>query len=193
MWCDVRTCDDPPVCFLVGYGVWYSAHIEEVKDGGFDLKYADGDKEFSVPSTRIRPQQFETGDFVEVNSGGKGDWFGCTVEEVENELYKVRFKCDSIRWVTKRNITGRVDFKNNLPLCVYGLLGWRILTRDKGLVIVRRPALPPPYRGCAAPKKSTNVIIGTKQRRWLRTFWKRKSSKKQNVVVASFMMVNSSS
>ena len=89
MWCDVRVCvwcdvcdcgvmyvhvmtlPHSRVCFLVGDDVWYSAHIVvAVKEVGFDLQYADGDKEFSVPDTRIRTQQFAPGDFVEVNSGG---------------------------------------------------------------------------------------------------------------------------
>ena len=111
-----RTLPHSHVCFLVGDDVWYSAHIVAVKEGGFDLQYADGDKEFSVPAARIRTQQFAPGDFVEVNSGGKGDWFQCTVEEVEDTLYKVRFKSNRIRWVTNRNITGRDDSRNNLPM-----------------------------------------------------------------------------
>ena len=175
---------------LTGDGIWYSAYIIATKRGTFDLQYADGDKEFLVPSSRVRPQQFSAGDIVEANSGGKGVWFRCTVvEEMEaGALYKVRYQSDSIRWVSDQPIKGRDGKQNNLPLCVYGLLGWRIFRRDDTSVIIRRPPLPPPYRGCAAAQKARITKIRTRQRRWLRDYWRGKSSKKQNVVVASFLM-----
>ena len=117
----------------------------------------------------------------------------CTVEEVETDtLYKVRFKTDVIRWVTKHPIKGRDDTTNNLPLCVYGLIGWQIFKREDGFVIIRRSALTPQYRGCAAAQKNTNIKIRAEQRRWLRCYWRGKSTRKQNVVVASFLMVCSS-
>ena len=55
-----------------------------------------------------------------------GTWFRSTVEDVTSDgLYKVRFKSKSIRWVSKHPTRGRQDSNNNLPLCVYALIGWR--------------------------------------------------------------------
>ena len=78
--------------------MWYGANIIEIKDGKVDLLYADGDKEVLVPSSRIRSQTFAPGEVVEINSGGKGVWYQCTIEsETIEGMYTVKFKSDVIR------------------------------------------------------------------------------------------------
>ena len=151
--------------------MWYSAHIVAINRRGrgrgrrqhYDLQYADGEKELMVPSRRIRAQQFSSGDIVMVNSGGKGEWFECTVQGVEDGSYTVRYESDKIRWVTDLPIKGRDGVKNNQPLSVYGLVGWRIYQRNKDNIILRRPALPPCPRGCAVTPRSINTKMRAAQ------------------------------
>ena len=144
--------------------MWYSAYIVKInrqgRSRGYDLQYGDGDKELMVPFRRIQPQQFTPGDDVMVNSGGKGEWFSCKVEAVEDQLYTVRYRSDKIRWVTDLPIKGRDGAENNRPLSVYGLLGWSIVQRNTdNIIILRRPPLPPSPRGCAVTPRSINTKI----------------------------------
>ena len=199
-----------------GKGAWYGGHITSInEDGDFDLQFADGDVELGVPRDRIRSQNFTVGDAVEVNCGGKGVWHAAEVIQTncDGSKYEVKFKRPGIKWITDEEVAGVSKQKHSKCLSAYLLLGWVIVSRKDGKVIVRRPPQPLPPRGFAVTRRTTKgrilpiqVLTLTPnpnanpspnpknlntQKKWLKKFWNGKSTKKQNVMVASHLMVRS--
>ena len=72
------------------------------------LTLTDGDTESAVEARHIKAQEFAMGDLVEVNCAGKGVWYQAEVSEVYPTVgkYKVKYKSDSIKWVTNKAVKG---------------------------------------------------------------------------------------
>ena len=141
---------------FTGSGTWYGAHVTSIRQGLYDLQYTDGDTELSVTATHIRAQKFAVNDVVEVNCGGKGVWYKCTVSEVVGDgSYKVKYHCSDIKWVTDKAIEAAPRQKHDKPLCAYGLVGWHIASRRDGTIVVRRLPQPLPPRGFAVTRRKT--------------------------------------
>ena len=123
------------------------------------LQYADGDIELGVPQNRIRPQKFVVDDLVDVNCGGKGEWHAAEVVDVEGDTYKVKYRRPGIKWVTEKPVYGVPGQKYDKHLSVYCLLGWVVVSRKDGEVVVRRPPQPLSPRGFAVCRRVTKSKI----------------------------------
>lgn len=142
-----------------GKDQWYSGHITGVNgEGLFDLQYADGDVELSVPRRRIREQKFVVGDVVEVNCGGKGLWYTSEVIKVhvDGVTYDVK---PGIKWISEEKVTGSPGQKYRKCLVSYMLLGWIVFSRQRGQVVVRRPPQPLSPRGFSVTRRVTKTRI----------------------------------
>jgi len=76
-----------------------TGQISKVEDNNtYGIRYDDGDKEFSVPITRIKPLTkgyFSIGMKIEGNWEGRGQWFGatiCGINEPTDKVPNISFK-----------------------------------------------------------------------------------------------------
>ena len=143
-------------------GIWYGGHITSINaEGLVGLQYANGDIELDVPPHRVRSQTFVVGDAVEVNCGGKGVWHAAELTKVHNDglAYDVRYAKRGIKWISDEKVSGDDGQKHSKCLACYLLLGWVVVSRQDGKVVVRRPPQPLSPRGFAATRRVPKTRI----------------------------------
>ena len=145
-----------------GKGIWYGGFITSINaEGLVDLQYADGDIELAVPRDRIRAQKFAVGDLVEANCGGKGVWHAAEVTKIHSDglTYDIRYKTRGIKWISEQKVVAAGGQKHSKCLASYLLLGWDVVSRQDGKVVLRRPPQPLPPRGNAVTRRVTKSRI----------------------------------